>query len=142
MSDILVFPDIEAALIAHCLTVPELTALVGTRIFAEAPPGTAYPVLTLRKLSSRTLQVRWLETVTIEVAGESHRDVAGARSEARLVAETGVAVLNALSNRTVERCVIAGPVATVGPRPVPDVLATGVTNPRFIAEVTLTYHPE
>ncbi len=142
MNDVIVFPDIEKALIKYLLTVPAITALVSTRVYAEAPAETPFPVITVRKLSSRAGgSPRWLEACTMEVSGESHRDVANARAEARLVCETAVAYLNALANSTIEGCVITGPVATTGPRPVPDVVTAGITNPRFIGEVSFTYHP-
>lgn len=138
---ITLMPDIEDGIIDYLLTSTDLQALVSSRIYPELPPSVVYPLLTARVLSSRTGAPRWLEAVTLEVAGWSHRDLTGARKLARNVCETGVAVLYKAVNKSVSDCLICGPVATVGPRSVPDTIAEGVTNPRFIAEVTLTYHP-
>lgn len=141
MSDLLVFPDIEKALLKHALTLTPVTTLVSNRVWTQVEPSPVWPFMLMRKLSSRARQVRWLETVTIEVQGEEHHTIANAESAARLVCETGVAMLNSLKNHVLDGCVIAGPIATTGPRSVPDQLAPGITNPRYIAEVTLTYHP-
>lgn len=135
-----VLPDIEDRLIDYLATVPAITNLVGTRVYAELV-GTTYPVLTVRLLSSRAGVPRYWTDATFEVAGWASRNDANGRSAARLVAETAVAVLNDLSNRILGNAVVAGPVATFGPRSVPDQLESGVTNPRWIAEVTLPYRP-
>jgi hypothetical protein len=136
-----VFPSIEKALLKYAITVPAITALVGNRVLDQSGPDVIFPFMVMRKLSSRARQVRWLETVTIEVQGEEHRDVVNATSRAELICETGVAVLNGLQNHVLDGCVIAGPIATTGPRLVPDQLAPGITYPRYVGEVTLTYHP-
>jgi hypothetical protein len=141
MSDVMVFPDIEKAILKYLLTVPEVTAAVSQKVWAELIPEAPYPCATVRKLSSRNPQLRWQETAVMEVAGYEHRDVVGGRATARLVCETVVASLNAMRNVVTEGCVIAGPLATTGPRSVPDQISPGVANHRFIAEVTLMYHP-
>lgn len=135
-------PDIEAALVAYLLTVPDVQALVDTRVYPELPQGVIYPCLTCRSLISRQTMVRWLDANTVEVAGWAHRDIAHARRMARDVCETGVAALYQLVNKVLSNVVIMGPVAVTGPRSIPDQIEAGITNPRFIAEVSFTYHPK
>lgn len=134
-------PDLESAVIDHLLGIAGLTTLVADRIYAELPPNVVYPALTVRTISSRSGSPRWLEAGTLEVAGWSNRSIARARRQARDVCEIAVTALNNLVNATLDGCVVVGPVATAGPRSVPDVVSQGVTNPRFIAEVSVTFHP-
>jgi hypothetical protein len=142
MTPLRLMPDIEADLIAYYATVPDLQALVDTRIYPELPSGVIYPALTARNLSNRTTMPRWLEACTIELAGWTHRDIAHARRMARDICETAVAATYQLINRTLGTSVVMGPQAVTGPRSVPDSIDPGITNPRFIAEVSFTYHPK
>lgn len=141
MSELLILPSIEIALLDYLASVSDVSTLVGGRIYPELPAGVLYPNLTMRKLSSRAGHPRWPENVTVEVAGREHRDVANGLSTAQHICEVAVAYLNTLVNVEIGGCVITGPQATTGPRPVPDQVTPGVTNPRYIAEVSLTYHP-
>lgn len=134
-------PDIESRVIGHLLTVTEVAAIVSDRVYAELPPEVVYPCITLRVISSLGSNPRWLEGATLEVAGWSNRQLASSRKGARDTCETAVAALCAMVNQTLGDVVVVGPIATTGPRSVPDQISPGVTNPRFIAEVSLTYHP-
>jgi hypothetical protein len=137
----MLLPDIEHRLIEHLLTVPDLEDIVDNRIYAELPPNVVYPCVTVKIISSRSAHPRWLEAGTFEVAGWSNRQFSGARRLARDTCETAVSALHSLVNTVIGDVVVVGPVATTGPRPVPDQISAGVTNPRFIAEVSMTYHP-
>jgi hypothetical protein len=134
-------PDIELAIIAFLKDDFELEDLVHGRIYAELPAGVNYPALRVRRISGRAGVPRWLDAATIEVAGWGHRADASARRDARDTCELAVRALHDLQNTIVRDAVLCGPVATFGPREVPDTLASGVSNPRFIAEVSITYHP-
>ena len=46
-----------------------------------------------------------------------------------------------LANTTSLDAVICGPLATLAHGGVPAQVSPGVTNPRFITDVSLTYHP-
>ncbi len=134
-------PDIEAAVIAYLLTDFDLDVLVSNRIYAELPKDVVYPCVTARRISGRAGVPRWIDGATIEVAGWGHRNVPNGRREARDACEAACRALNDLANTTSLDAILCGPLATNGPRSIPDQIATGVTNPRFIAEVSLTYHP-
>ena len=134
-------PDIEASVIAYLLTDFELGSIVSTRIYAETPHDPTWPYVTARRISGRAGVPRWLDGATIEVAGWGHRNAAGARKEARDACEAAVRALQDIVNTPSLDAILCGPTATNGPRSVPDQISTGVTNPRFIAEVSLTYHP-
>lgn len=136
-----VMPDIEYAVIQFLLDDPALGIVVSDRIYAELPPGVVYPCVTVRRISGRSGVPRWLDGATVEVSGWAHRDAAGARAEAHDACEYAVAAMNGISNTLADGAVLCGPVATSGPRSIPDTIKPGVTNPRFVAEVSLTYHP-
>ncbi len=134
-------PDIEAAVIAYLLADLDLGAIVDDRIYAELPTGVVYPCLTARTISGRAGVPRWIGSATFELAGWGHRNDANARRDARDACEAAVRALNDLANTTSLDALLCGPLATNGPRSIPDQISTGVTNPRFTAEVTLSYHP-
>lgn len=134
-------PDIEAAVIAYLLNDFELGSLVDSRIYAEIFPKVVYPALTARRISGHAGAPRWLDGATIEVAGWGHRNDAGSRKDAHDACEAAVRALQDIVNTTSLDAIICGPIATNGPRSVPDQISSGVTNPRFVAEVSLTYHP-
>ena len=136
-----VAPDIDDAIVAYLLTDTDLQAIVGTKIYAELPPGVAYPCVTARRISGRSGHPRWLGTVTIEVAGWGHRNDAHGRKDARDACEYAVRALQDTVNLLSQDALLCGPLATNDPRSVPDQVSPGVSNPRFIAEVTLSYHP-
>lgn len=136
-----VLPDIEDAVIAFLLLDSDLEAIVDARIYAELPAGAVYPCVTARRISGRTGNPRWLGTVTIEVAGWGHRDDAHGRRDARDACEYAVRALQDATNTLSQDALLCGPIATNDPRSIPDQITPGVANPRFIAEVTLTYHP-
>jgi hypothetical protein len=135
-------PDIEDALIDYLVADTGVGAVVVDRIYAELPRGVVYPAVTVRLLIQRSGVPRWLQSpATVEVAGWAHRDDAHGRKNARAACETAVAAINALRNAVLGDVVVVGPIATTGPRSVPDQLEPGVVNPRWIAEVSLAYHP-
>lgn len=134
-------PDIEVAIIDYLLADFELDTIVANRIYPETPNNAVFPYLTARRISGRAGVPRWLDGATIEVAGWGNRNVVGARKEARDACEAAVRALNDLQNDIIDDLVLCGPTATSGPRAIPDQISPGVTNPRFIAEVSLTYHP-
>lgn len=136
-----VLPDIDDAVVAFLLTDTDLGGIVDARIYAELPPNAIYPCVTARRISGRSGQPRWLGTVTVEVAGWGHRDDAHGRRDARDACEYAVRALQDSVNTLSQDALLCGPLATNDPRSVPDQISPGVSNPRFIAEVTLTYHP-
>lgn len=136
-----VMPDIDDAVITYLLTDTALGDIVSDRIYAERPESVVWPFVTAHKLSSRVANPRWLEAATIEIAAYGHRRDAHARRDAHDACEEAVRALNDLTNSTQIDAVICGVVATFGPRSVPDQLQSGEINPRFVAEVSLTYHP-
>lgn len=136
-----VLPDIDDAVVALLLTDTDLQTIVGTKIYAELPAGAAFPCVTARRISGRSGVPRWIGTVTIEVAGWGHRNDANGRRDARDACEYAVRALQDTANTQSQDALLCGPIATNDPRSIPDQITPGVANPRFIAEVTLTYHP-
>ena len=134
-------PDVEAAVITWLLDDLILETIVSNRIYAETPSKAVYPYVTARRISGRSGVPRWLDGATIEIAGWGHRNDAGGRQDAHDACEQAVRSLNELQNDVVLDAVLCGPIATNGPRSIPDQISTGVANPRFVAEVSLTYHP-
>lgn len=136
-----VMPDLEAALIAFLLDDFALADHVVGRIYAELPPEPTYPLVTLVLLSARGRVPRWLDAGTVTVTGWGSRAAANGRKDARDALAYALAALNTIANTTVGDAVLCGPVATFEHGSLVDRIGEGLSNPRFIADVSLTFHP-
>lgn len=130
-------PDIEAICVSYLLAHPDVSAIVGGRVYTEIPEGPTYPFLTLLRISGRPRpQPRWLDQAQIQVAAWGDLDNF-MREDVRDLCETAVAALIELKGTT-DLGVVTAVEDVLGPRSLPD---PETSWPRFVAEVLVTAHP-
>lgn len=137
MSQIEVLPDIEAAAIEYLLGVTDVSDFVADRVYASSPQGVIFPYLTVEIVSGRSVAHNWLGADVLQLFGWAHRDVVGARGEARDIAAVSLTALLDARNVAVGDCLIGSCDVISSPRPLYD---QPTSNPRFLAEVLVHYH--
>lgn len=129
-------PDVEAAVIAYLLETDVATE-VEDRIYAEIPEGVLYPFITVQKFSETDTR-HWIATASLQIGGWASRANPEPRALARDLCEATVAALHDAVGFMDGSIILGAGFTLVGPRAVYD---RPTSNPRFLADVALPYHP-
>lgn len=133
---VVVLPDVVALCREYLITVPELTAVVGTRIATRSPDVPAYPYITMQRIGGASIVANRFDQARIQFDAW-----AATEHDASLAVRTLRGALFALEHGGfVSRAgVLTGAVDIAGPQWIPDTTVTPPI-PRFSTLLAVGAH--